>query len=92
MTKTYTIYCITKANRHEYLHAVTVEAANVKEAKEAAYKRIMATSGRHAFRMTNGKPEPHLIRYFENYFTEPMAEILAKAAEPAGFDITYNRN
>lgn len=54
-TKSYDIYCISKANGNQYVHRFLVFAGNVKEAKEKASKLLFEKLGRHAFTLTNGK-------------------------------------
>lgn len=54
-TKSYDIFCISKANGNVYVHRYLVFAGNVKEAKEKASKLLREKLGRHAFNLTNGK-------------------------------------
>lgn len=86
-TKEYTIFCITKANNTQYLHKLLVTASSVSEAKAAASDRIWETIGRHAFRLSNGKPDKDLREWFEKYGTTPTDVIYSLAARPQGIDI-----
>lgn len=54
--KKYDVYCITKANGHQYLHAAQIEAKTAKDAKEAMRSFVEIETGRHAFSLTTGEP------------------------------------
>lgn len=87
--KRYTIITFTKANRTEYFHAVTVEAENIKSAKEAAAEHIRATLDRHAFRMSNATA-PASVEYAQwiaDHFNVTVEDVMKAAAEPEGVDI-----
>ena len=87
--KRYTITTFTKANRTEYFHAVTVEAENVKSAKEAAAEHIRATLDRHAFRMSNATA-PASVEYTQwiaDRFNVTVEDVMKAAAGPEGVDI-----
>ena len=86
--KAYTITAITKANRTEYFHAVTVEAENVREAKEKASAIIRATLDRHAFRIANASA-PASIEYAQwiaDRFNTTVDAVMQAASRPEGVD------
>lgn len=87
--KRYTITTFTKANRTEYFHAVTVEAENVKSAKEAAAEHIRATLDRHAFRMSNATAPASVeyIQWIADHFDVAVEDVMKAAAGPEGIDI-----
>ena len=89
MTKTYTIICTTKANRTEYLHAVTVEAANVTEAKAAAAQTIRSTLDRHAFTLANEgtKDANYNVDFCARRYGMTAAEVIEAARAPQGIDL-----
>ena len=86
-TKTYRIFCITKANRTEYLHQVEVEASDVKEAKKFADALIYSTLGRHAFRLSNGQPDKAMREFLDRARTTPLDAIYELARSAGGIDI-----
>ena len=87
MTKQYDIYCITKANGHEYLHCATIEAGSVKEAKNAMKRTIRENYGRHAFSLgTKPGGDWNWERYCENH-GETMESIRRRARRDSGFTI-----
>lgn len=50
--KQYDVYCITKANSHQYLHHSIISADTSKEACECMKRSIEISIGRHAFGTT----------------------------------------
>lgn len=87
MTKAYEIFCITKANRTEYLHHLTVEASSVKEAKDIASEHVYSMIGRHAFRLSNGKPDKAMREFLEHSRVTPLDVICNLARRTEGIDI-----
>ena len=53
--KTYDIYYIIKANRHQTVHCMTVVAGNVRDAKTIVDYAVLRETSRNAFSKTNGK-------------------------------------
>ncbi len=86
-TKIYNIFFITKANRTEYLHQLTVEASSVKDAKAIAAERIYSMIGRHAFRLSNGKPDKGMRDFLDRARTTPLDVIYNLARRTEGCDI-----
>ena len=86
--KTYTITAITKANRTEYFHAVTVEAESVKEAKEKASAIIRATLDRHAFRIANATASASIehAQWIASRFNTTVDAVMQAASRPEGVD------
>lgn len=87
-TKSYEIFCISKANRNAYVHHFLVFASNVKEAKEKASKLLYEKLGRHAFNLTNGKlPTNWDWEWIANNRGMTIDAIKDEAYEPNGFSI-----
>lgn len=89
--KTYTITAITKANRTEYFHAVTVEAENIKEAKDAAAEIIESALNRHAFRLNNATAAASVeyAQWIAERFNTTAEAVMQAASRPEGVD-AYN--
>lgn len=86
--KTYTIFCIRKANRNAYVHGYVVNAQNVKEAKSKAAGLLNDKFGAHAFSLTNGKlPTGWAWRYISEQHNVTTDEIMQRAYSPNGFAI-----
>lgn len=87
--KPYTIICTTKANRTEYLHAITVEAANVTEAKKNAAAVIRGTLDRHAFALSNEgtKDANRSVNFCARRYGMTAAEVIEAARAPQGIDL-----
>lgn len=87
-TKSYDIYCISKAHSNVYVHHYLVAAENVKEAKEKASATLCKRLSRHAFNLTNGKlPTNWNWERISEHRGVPIEAIKELAFNPLGWSI-----
>lgn len=71
--KNYTVYYIIKANHQEWLHKMTVEAENSREATKVCKKEVFEKTKKNAFR-----PSTSIKSFFWNPTPEKIEEALSE--------------